>query len=102
MAPAYIEAAATVPHWGVALSQAVRARRDRIPSVSIGGARPKLSGGATPTMLRWPKTTGDKGGSRAPFQQTDWMQRAKGYKGEAMEAWGDALERVVAEWNRGL
>ena len=102
MAPAYQRAASTVPHWGAALSASVRAKRVRIPSVSIGYARAAVSGGASSNMLRWPTTSGDKGSSFAPFQRTGWMNEAKGYKADAMEAWGDALTRIVTKWNRGI
>lgn len=101
MAPAYQDAARSVPYWGPKLADGVRAKRDRIPAVNIGYARATYTRGASSNMLRWPTDTGDKGASPAPFSKTDWLKRAKTYKDDAMSAWGDALERVVAKWNRG-
>ena len=102
MAPAYIEAASRVPHWGSIIAAGIKAKRDRIPSVNIGYRNPKASGGADPIMLRYPTNSGQRRESPAPFEQTNWIARAKGYKSKAMEEWGDALTRVVTEWNRGL
>lgn len=101
MAPAYLEAAEAVPKWGQVLAEGIRAKTDRIPSVNIGFVTPRHRGGAGSLMLRYPTASGDAGDSTAPFERTNWMDRAKGYKGKAMERWGDALERAVREWNRG-
>jgi hypothetical protein len=103
MVPSYQQAARSVPHWGEILAGTVRAKLDRIPAVNIGyaGARYRLSGGATPNMLRYPSASGNRRGSFAPFTHTNWLARAEGYKPAAMQAWGDALERVVRKWNRG-
>lgn len=101
MAPSYSRSAGFVPHWGGALQSGIRAKRDRIPSVAIGYKRAAVSGGASSVMLRYPTTSGQKRESWAPFQETDWIKRAQGYKGEAMRQWTQALERVVRKWNRG-
>jgi hypothetical protein len=101
MVPAYLDAARGVPKWGSILAEGIKAKTDRIPAVNIGYVNPKHRGGAGSMMLRYPTTTGDGGDSTAPFVRTNWMDRAKGYKGKAMEKWGDALARVVTEWNRG-
>lgn len=102
MLPAYKEAADAVPKWGGVLSEGIRVKTDRIPAVNIGYLTPKHRGGAASAILRYPTTTGDAGESTAPFERTNWMDRAKGYKPKAMEKWGDALERVVTKWNRGV
>ena len=101
MAPAYRAAAADVPIWGSILAAGIKAKRDRIPSVNIGYRTPKVSGGANPIMLRWPTDKGMARKSPAPFERTGWISRAAGYKDSAMEAYGDALTRVVTKWNRG-
>jgi hypothetical protein len=101
MAPAYRDAAASVPIWGATLAAGIKAKRDRVPSVNIGYRTPKVSGGANPIMLRWPTDKGMARKSPAPFQRTGWIASAAGYKEAAMEAYGDALTRVVMKWNRG-
>jgi hypothetical protein len=101
MAPSYRREAATVPYWGSILSAGIKAKRDRIPAVNIGYRKPKAANGADSIMLRYPTTSGKRRQSRAPFTATNWIDQAKGYKQDALDAWGDALTRVVREWNRG-
>lgn len=102
MVPAFKNAARAVPHWGAALEQGIRAKRDRIPAVSIGYQAAAVSGGASTNMLRYPTATGQARESFAPFERTDWVKNATGYKEHAMEAWGQALERVIDKWNAGV
>lgn len=101
MVPSYQRAARSVPVYGEYLAGSVRSRKDRLPAVDIGYKGRRLSGGANSIMLRWPTYAGDSGASFYPFTRSAWIDRAKGYKPKAVEAWGDALERVVREWNRG-
>ena len=108
MLPHYQQAARTVPVWGDVLADSIRVKRDRVPALKIGYKRAALSGGrggskkgASTVQLRWPTFSGDRGSSFAPFEQTRWLDEAKGYKPKAMEAWTDALERYVRKWNRG-
>lgn len=102
MVPSFQAAARAVPHWGDKLAGSIRAKRDRVPSVSIGYKKRAYSGGASTVQLRFPTHAGYPRKSPAPFAETNWIDRGKGYKGEAMAAWGDALERVVTKWNRGV
>jgi hypothetical protein len=102
MVPSFRSAAMGVDSWGPKLAASVRAKRDRVPSVSIGYARKVYSGGASSVMLRFPTHAGYPRQSHAPFVETDWIDRGKSYKDAAMTAWGNALERVVWKWNRGL
>jgi hypothetical protein len=102
MVPSFQSAARTVPSWGEKLAGSIRAKRDRVPSVSIGYKKKVYSGGASSVMLRFPTHAGWSRNSPAPFTETDWIDRGKGYKGEAMDAWGEALTRVVSKWNRGV
>ena len=102
MIPHYKRAAEKIPTWGEFISNDIRSKKDRVPAVSIGYKTPKLSGGASPQMLRYPTDSGDPGNSPAPFTPTKWMAKAKGYIPEAMEAYGDAIDRVVKKWNRGM
>jgi len=101
MVPAYKRQAERIPTWGPFLAADIRSKKDRIPAVNIGYKTPRLSGGANPLMLRYPTYSGQARASTAPFQQTMWIKKASGYKKDAMEAYGDAVERVVRKWNRG-
>jgi hypothetical protein len=115
MVPAWQAAAMTVGGaWGKLLSDSIRAKRDRIPAVTIGytGQVWRLSGGrdekwgsrtgANPTMLRWPTHSGDRGASFAPFVRTGWMNLARpAYIGPAMGEWADAVSRVCRDFNNG-
>lgn len=105
MAPAWRKAALNgAGVWGPVIADSVRARRDRIPSVSIGGARKKLSGGASPTMVRYPSDKGQsgRGGKNVPAvfgTGGDWIGQAKGYVPAAVREWGQAVDRVVNKWS---
>ena len=101
MAPAYQSAAASVPIWGSVLASGVRAKRDRIPSVSIGYTRKAVAGGASSAMLRNPTSSGQGRDSFAPFQRTGWIQSAKSYKPAAIEAWWNSVEEIVRDFNNG-
>lgn len=101
MVPSYKRQAAKVPTWGDFLAQDIRSKKDRLPAVNIGYKTPRLRGGANPLMLRYPTYSGQQRASTAPFQQTMWIKKASGYKKQAMEAYADAVERVVRKWNRG-
>lgn len=102
MAPAWRDAALNYAGpWGEAIAASVRVKRDRIPAVSIGGNRKAFSGGASPTMVRYPA---DKGRVRpsipAAFGDgTGWISQAKGYKTQAFQEWSRAVDRVVAKWD---
>jgi len=102
MVPAYQGAARRVPTFGDYLADSIRSRSDRLPAIQIGYQGRRLPGGANSIMLRWPTHSGDRGASRFPFERTGWINQAKGYKPKAVEAWGEALTRVVTKWNRGL
>ena len=99
MAPSYQRSAAAVPHWGPDLAAGIRAKRDRIPSVSIGYTRASMKGGASSALIRNATDTGIGRESFAPFEYTGWIGRAKSYKPRALELWGDAIEKVVADFN---
>ena len=101
MVPAYQSAASAVPIWGSVLSASIRAKRDRVPSVSIGYTRKAMAGGASSAMIRYATSTGNGRESFAPFEQTGWIQQAKSYKPAALDAWADAVEAVVADFNNG-
>ncbi len=100
MAPAWREAALNYAGpWGPVIADSVRAASDRVPKVSIGGNRPRFSGGATATMVRYPSSTGKSRGSFAPFEATNWIEQARGYQPAALQAWGRAVDDVVKKWS---
>lgn len=101
MAPAWREAAGYAGPWADVLADSVKVRRDRVPAVSIGGTTKALtlSGGGNATMVRYPSSSGQRGQSFAPFEQTNWLQRTGGYKTAAIQEWGRAVDRIVAKWD---
>jgi hypothetical protein len=114
MAPAWKAAAGEAGPWGAKLAESVRAKRDRVPAVSIGYARKAYSGGASTNQLRYPTHHGTVERSASPyadkmrrtywsaFSDTQWMRGVKRrYIGPAMDEWGDAVERTVRKWNAG-
>jgi len=99
MAPAWQAAARNYAGpWGDVIADSVRAASDRVPKVSIGGNRPRFSGGATATMVRYPSSSGRARDSFAPFQATNWIEQARGYQPAALKAWGQAVDQVVQKW----
>jgi len=106
MVPAYKQAAMQAGPWGGAIAATVRAKRDRIPSVSIGSNRRAFSGGASPTMARFPSHAGNQGRSSATMPPafgsgTGWMRQMGRYKGAALREWLDAVDRIKRKFERG-
>lgn len=109
MVPAWQDAARNYAGpWGDKIAASVKARRDRIPAVNIGAARPKYERGATPTMVRYiteggytRQNDGKRAGTAAAFAGTGWMAKARTYISPAMREWANAVENVVADFNRG-
>ena len=88
------------PH---AIASSIKAKRDRLPAIQIGSNRKAFSGGATPSMVRYPSHAGRvRDTIPAAFRDTGWMKQAKpAYIGPAMAEWAKAVERVCDEWGRG-
>ena len=104
MAPSWRQAAMNAGPWGSKIADSVKVRRDRLPSVSIGGNKKVFSGGASATMVRYPSDQG-RGVARpgrimpADFQKTDWIKEAKrGYATDAIQEWAKAVDRIVLKW----
>lgn len=101
MVPAWQQAARSYAGpWGEEIANSVKAGSDRVPKVTIGGNRPRFSGGATPTMVRYPSDSGEGRDSFAPFESTDWIAKARTYGPAALQEWGRAVDRVIAKWAR--
>ena len=105
MAPSWREAAMGAGPWGQKIADSVKVRRDRLPSVQIGGNKKVFSGGASATMVRYPSDQG-RGTARPgrvmppAFEKTDWIKQAKrGYATEAVQEWAKAVDRIVMKWS---
>lgn len=105
MVPAWRNAALNYAgSWGPTIAATVRTGSDRIPFVKIGANKKTLSGGASPTMVRYMSDKGNQGraGASAPpafGTGTDWMSHVKAYQGPALQEWADAVDRVVIKWS---
>lgn len=98
MVPSWKEAAMRAGPWGPQLAAAVKAKRDRVPAVQIGGKRRVFSGGATANMVRYPSSSGQARGSWAPFTRTDWIQSRRDYSEPALIEWAKAVDDICAKW----
>ena len=103
--------------WGSAIADSVKAKKDRIPSVSIG-ARRKAFGNATVNTVRYPSHAGRRGKSGAKgmaqgraavkktlpatfyFGCTGWMEQLGDYKPKALKEWQDAVDRIRRKFHR--
>ena len=104
MAPAWRNAALRYAGpWGDEIAKSVRAKKDRVPAVSIGYKKKVFSGGASSITVRYPSDMGNRGlsGDRTPpafGEGTDWMVNVKNYKPAAMQEWAKAVDRIVMKW----
>lgn len=107
MAPAWRNAALNYAGpWGQVIADSVKVKRDRVPAVNIGGARKRLSGGASPTMVRYLADKGNLGRAgaqnRAPAafgEGSDWIAQVGQYQTGAMQEWAKAVDRIVLKWS---
>jgi hypothetical protein len=104
MVPAWRDAA--MKHagpWGEAIAGSVRAKRDRVPSVSIGFQKRAVRGGASSNMLRYPADKGTRGraGQRAAVfgKGGDWIEQVRPYQADALREWGQAVDAIVRKWD---
>lgn len=101
MVPAWRAAALQAGPWGPKIAASVRARRDRVPSVVIGGKRKVFSGGASVNNVRFASHAGQVRGSiPKAFKKTDWMKRVyRGYIGGATKEWNAAVLKITRDFN---
>lgn len=113
MAPAWRNAALRYAGpWGEGIAGSVRAKKDRVPAVSIGYKKKIFSGGASSITVRYPSDMGNRG-KAGPYRYTDdgpqgtpvafgegsnWMVNVKNYKPAAMQEWTKAVDRIVMKW----
>ena len=99
MVPAWKQAALKAGGgWGQVIADDIRAGSDRLPKVMIGKNKKVTRGGASSNMLRYPTDTGKGRDSPAPFEQTNWIAKARSYQKPALQEWGEAVDRVVRKW----
>lgn len=105
---------AVMPMQAAVVAKTVKFNRDRIPNVSIGGARGRASGGATAGELVMGNEFGanptsvngafPNGGRRFPYRNGNvgnWIFPAlKGMQGEITRRWKTAVEGVLNEWSK--
>lgn len=84
--------------WGPDIADSVRAGADRVPKVMIGNQKKTFRGGATSNMVRSPSNSGKRGDSFAPFERTNWINKARSYQPAALQEWGKAVDRIVVKW----
>jgi hypothetical protein len=103
MVPAWQAAAMNAGPWGERIAATVRAKKDRIPAVSIGFDRKAFSGGASVNMVRFPSHGGQvRPEIPAAFTKTAWMSTVKpAYIEGAVKEWVAAIDRVCDAWGRG-
>lgn len=103
MVPAWQAAAADAGPWGARIAATIKAKRDRIPAITVGAGRKAFTGGATVNMVRYPSHAGPvRDTIPAAFTRTDWMSKVKpAYIEGALREWGKAVEKVCDEWGRG-
>ena len=104
MVPAWQAAALEAGPWGARIAATIKAKRDRIPAITVGAGRKNaFSGGASVNMVRYPSHAGRVRESiPAAFTQTGWMSRVKPrYIEGAVREWAAAVDRVCDEWGRG-
>lgn len=103
MVPAWRAAALQAGPWGPKLAASVRVKRDRVPAVVIGSNRRSFSGGASVNQVRFPSHAGRiRPRIPAAFKRTNWMARVyPAYIGQAVNEWGNAVERIVRDFNNG-
>ncbi len=116
-------AAATAPMSAQAMrvAQTVRANKDRVPSVTIGGSRVKFSGGAVSGDVLYGSEFGadptsqsgkfPNGGRRFPYRSPQRGQGSEGYwiyptlranQPRITREWHEAVNEVLSNWTKGV
>jgi hypothetical protein len=98
MVPSWREAAMKAGPWGEKLAASVKAKKDRIPAIQIGGNRKVFRGGATANMVRYPSSSGQPRESWAPFTATNWIGQRKDYHQDALNEWSKTIDDICARW----
>lgn len=105
----------------IKVAQTTRANKDRVPSVTIGGARSKFSGGASAGDLVIGSEFGadptsengafPNGGRRFPYRSPKRGQGNEGYwiyptlrlaQPKITKEWHEAVDNVLENWTKGI
>jgi len=116
-------AAASAPMTAQAMkvAQTVRANKDRVPSVTIGGSRVKFSGGAVSGDVLYGSEFGadptsasgqfPNGGRRFPYRSPQSGRGSQGYwiyptlrsnQPRITREWHEAVDNVLDNWTKGI
>jgi hypothetical protein len=116
-------AAASAPMTAQAMrvAKTVRANKDRVPSVTIGGSRIKFSGGAVSGDVLYGSEFGadptsqsgkfPNGGRRFPYRSPQRGQGSEGYwiyptlranQPRITREWHEAVDNVLDNWTKGV
>jgi hypothetical protein len=116
-------AAASAPMSAQAMkvAQTVRANKDRVPSVTVGGSRVRFSGGAVSGEVLYgsefgadPTSVSGKfpnGGRRFPYRSPQRGQGSEGYwiyptlrlaQPRITREWHEAVDNVLDNWTKGI
>ena len=117
----YASYSAPMPRQAAIVASTVRVNRDRVPNVTIGGARGRASGGANAGQLLWGnemggdinafgnKTAFPNGGYRFPERSPRKGRGNAGYwifpslvemQPTIRKRWKDAVDKVMDNWAR--
>jgi hypothetical protein len=96
------------PEQTAKVAATVRANRDRIPNVTIGGNKSRYSGGAVAGITLWGTEVGSykgfpNGGRRFPFKDERglWIFKAlRQMQPEITRRWKQAVDKVLDNWSR--
>lgn len=112
---------APMPKQAMKVAQTVRANKDRVPSVTIGGSRVKFSGGAVSGNVLYGSEFGadptseagrfPNGGRRFPYRSPQQGQGNRGYwiyptlrtnQPRITREWHEAVDNVLDNWTKGV
>jgi hypothetical protein len=106
---------APFPKQAAVVARTIKPQRDRVPSVTIGGAKYRTSGGAWAGNLLYGNEFGAKtffpnGGRRFPYRSPQVGRGNEGYwifptlrriQPEITRRWKHAVDAILKEWGRG-
>lgn len=111
---------APMENQAIKVAQTIRANRDRIPNVTVGGSKSRFSGGAVSGQVLFGNEFGasptsvngafPNGGRRFPFRSPQkgrgnegyWIFKTlKGIQPEVTRRWKQSVTQVLDNWNKG-
>lgn len=112
---------APMPRQATRVAQTVRANKDRVPSVTVGGSRARFSGGAVSGDVLFGSEFGasptsesgafPNGGRRFPFRSPERGAGNEGYwifptlrkaQPRVTKEWHEAVDNVLSNWTKGV